>query len=183
MEKSMTSDVQPIDKSKEIRNLFDGHLTKESYHVWTKSFVTADVYSVFSDVSFGTIEWLKDLGRPSTLTMAEGFKVEFWMYQDVGYWTPEGWRSVWLHTPMPVSTWDGQSDEKLFRVNYMVTGLAIGKIYLSSVRFANGRAAWPSPSSRFLSITPQPFFFEKSKDMLLTKYVVDSGFQSQTLGW
>lgn len=180
----MTSYNESIDIGKALENLFEERLTKESYKVWTNSFASIDVYNVFSNVSFGTIEWLRELGKPSTSTMAEGFDVQFWMYQEVGYWTPEGYRTIWLHTPVPVSTWDGQSDENFFRVNYLVTGLAVGRIYYSSVQFANGRADWPSPSSRFLTITPAPFFFEKSKEMLLTKYVVDSGFiQAQMSGW
>ncbi len=180
----MNTYPQSIDIGTEVKALFEKGLTKQSYDLWTKSFANVDIYEVFADVAFGTIEWLRELGRPSTSTLAEGFEVQFWLYQDVGYWTPEGYRSIWLHTPVPVSTWDGQSDEKFYRVNYLVTGLAVGRTYLSSVTFAHGRARWPSPSGRFLSISPQPFFFEKTKDMLLTKYVVDSGFiLAQTSGW
>lgn len=180
----MTTYPDSINITEEVKTLFDKGLTQASYDIWTRSFATADIYNVFSDVSFGTIEWRKELGRPSTSTLAEGFDVQFWMYQDVGYWTPEGYKETWLHTPVPVSAWDGQSDETFYRVNYLVTGLAVGKIYLSSVTFAKGKARWPSPASRFLSISPKPFFFEKTKDMLLTKYVVDAGFISaQISGW
>ena len=180
----MTLYPQSINIGEEVTALFDKGLTKESYDLWIRSFATTGVYDVFSEVSFGTIEWRKELGRPFTATLAEGFDVQFWMYQDVGYWTPDGYREIWLHTPVPVSTWDGQSDETFYRVHYLVTGLAVEKIYVASVMFANGRARWPSPGSRFLSISPQPFFFEKTKDMLLTKYIVDSGFISaQISGW
>ncbi len=180
----MQSNLESTTLHKDIAPLFDRPLTKDTYDVWARSVATGAVHNAFSDVAFGTIEWLRVLGRPTTPTLSEGFSVKFWLYQDVGFDTPDGYMPRWTHTPIPVTTFDGQSDDTTYRVNYIVTNMAQDRIYLADVNFANGRKGWPLLPSRFLTITPEPFFFEKTADFLLTKYVVDSGFaRAQISGW
>jgi hypothetical protein len=180
----MSVDYEKVDLSGELNSLFKSHLTKESYSEWSRSLTRKDIFTAFSDFSFGTIEWRKELGRPSAASMADGFIVEFWRYQDIGYDREEGFRSIPTYSSMPVSTWDAQPDKEFFRVNYLVTGMVVGNLYVGGVRFARGKAGWPGLSGRFLTITPPQAYFEKTNELLLTKYVVDSGFiQAQILGW
>jgi hypothetical protein len=98
---------------------------------------------LFADTVWGTIEWPKALGRPTTPTLAAAFKIEHIAWQVIVWGSQEAPMSLDLVLPTaPLSIWDGPNDSDHYRVTFM--GRPSLKENAINVSFAAG-VGWQKP--------------------------------------
>lgn len=141
--------------------------------------VNVDVLNRFA---FGVIEWEKALGRPTTATLADGFTVEAWRWDEVMEYTPQGVVFRKLRFPYSVSQWDGKDNSNKWRVYFIVNGLVSDREHYVEARFSSGSAWTPSNkysivTSGFRAIEPPIIGFKRWDAIALPKFeVVLKGF-------
>jgi hypothetical protein len=109
-----------------VHDLFATGASRSRFKRWKDS-VDPGVATVLGGYAFGEIVWKKQLGRPNTIKLSDGFSIEAWrddmvLVGDIGaaaHWQP-------LHTPYQPSWWDGQEDAEHWRVSFMVPDMKAG---------------------------------------------------------
>jgi len=116
---------------------------------------------LFGQTVIGTIRWPKELGRPGTPTLAEGFVgIHQWWFHEAHFGIDGAWIETdqWAHGDPP-SMWDAPEAEGNYRVHYMFPERANPNWI--EIKFSN--AHWIETGSRHLpwswSLNPRGFIF------------------------
>ncbi|HEX7904873.1 MAG TPA: hypothetical protein VF487_13435 [Chitinophagaceae bacterium] len=119
--------------------------TAERLSEWkSRALVSSDLFNHFV---FGVIEWDKTFGRPTSATLADGFEIEAWWWDEIMEYTLQGVRFCKLKSPTHVSSWDGKGDEQTLHVYFIISSLRIDQEHFVEIRF-NPQVGW-TPRSKF----------------------------------
>ena len=111
-----------------LRALLSDVVSADRFRHWKTT--DASGAGFFSEHAFGEIFWEKSIGRPSTVSLRDGFTIdasrEEWVLVPVN-----GAAVTWkrLELPCAASWWDGKDDSDYWRVPFMIGKIPSGRTH------------------------------------------------------